>query len=46
MKYLELVISFAEIEAEMTARRDAEFECEITVCNCPIRQSSFPTNQK
>ena len=31
LKYLELVISVAEIEAEMTAGRDAEFECEVSV---------------
>ena len=29
-QYLELVISFAEIEAEMTARRDEEIECEMS----------------
>ena len=46
LKYLELVISFAEIEVEMTAGRDAEFECEMTVCSCPIPQSSFHPNRK
>ena len=30
LKYLELVISLAEIEAEMTAGKDAEFECEMS----------------
>ena len=31
LTHLELVISFAEIEAEMTARRGEEIECEMSV---------------
>ena len=41
LKYLELVISFAEIEAKLTAGRDAEYECEMSVAEAEFSSSSF-----
>ena len=41
LKYFELVISFAEIEAEMTEGRDGEFENEMSVGEAKFSSSSF-----